>query len=328
MMIKKNMNKNGNEPIISVIVPVYNSEKTIGKAIESLLAQDVDVPFEALFALGEGNVDSSREIIETYAKENDNLRLVLRPYPMRPGRARIEAIKEAKGEYLAFLDSDDRYPKDALRVFYKTIKDGGVDIVNSSFLISEGSKKTRKNLFTKKCRLDGSDAILRALFEDSYFRSFLCTKMIRRSLFLDTPFLMFAGKDDLFEDAAILGSVLLMAKSAISISEPLYVYNKAVTTSETSLPRHNRHEKHLDVYMALREFYEQSGRKDAVDLLMHSKVRTVLSLMYDMELDKKNGASKEYLQKEKERRKKLFAKKRGDDAPLIDIGDRIEKIGR
>ncbi len=319
------MSEKENNPVISVIVPVYNSEKTIGKAIESLLAQNVEVPFEAFFSLGEGNVDSSREIIEAYAKENDNLRLVLRPYPMRPGRARIEAIKEAKGEYLAFLDSDDCYPKDALRVFYKAIKDNDADLVNSSFFISDGGKRTKKNLFVKNCRLDGSEAILKALFDDSYFRSFLWTKMIKRSLFLNTPFLLFAGKDDLFEDTAILGSVLLNAKRAVSIADPLYVYNKAVTTSETSLPRHNRHEKHLNVFMALREFYERSGREDATDLLMHSKARTVLSLMYDIRLDKKNGASKEYIKKEKARRETLFAKKRGDEASF-DIEDKIERI--
>lgn len=290
---------------LSVIVPVYEAERTLPRAILSLEEQDFPLPFEVLFAF-DGGIDGSLAILQRAIAKHPSWRILLAPSRQGPGKGRLMAIKEAKGTYLAFLDSDDAYLPNTLSTFYAAITQSEADLVNASFYTLEPGGEAKKNLFVSDALLKGEKEILEAFFGDSYFRGFLWTKLIKRSLFEGHPLLMLDRPGDLFEDTALLASVLPRAQKALCIKDPLYYYDKSLPLSATSAPRLDRFEKHLSVYALIRAFYEE--QKDLIALRSFEKAqfRASLALNFDASLDKKNGADPERLKEKKKEIKALF----------------------
>lgn len=97
---------------VSVIMPCYNAEKFIKSAIESVQAQT----FEnwELIIFNDGSKDSCKNIIEMFAKDDKRIKILNGNVSIGSGLARKEAIKIAKGRYVAFLDSDDKWRADKL----------------------------------------------------------------------------------------------------------------------------------------------------------------------------------------------------------------------
>jgi len=90
-------------PRVSVLMPVYNSEKYLNEAINSVLAQTYQ-DFE-LIIVDDGSVDESVKIIESY--NNPKIKLIVNSSNERLGRTRNKCIEYSSGEYLVNLDSDD-----------------------------------------------------------------------------------------------------------------------------------------------------------------------------------------------------------------------------
>ena len=100
---------------VSVVIPVYNMEKYIGEAIESILSQTLKET--EIVCMDDCGTDSSADIIREYAKRYDNVRLYTMEENGGVGKARAEALKHASGEYIAFMDADDRFSReDALEI--------------------------------------------------------------------------------------------------------------------------------------------------------------------------------------------------------------------
>ena len=89
---------------ISAIVPVYNTEKLVGRCIESVLAQSF--PDWELILVDDGSRDGSLNVLREYEKKDTRLK-VIHQENAGPGIARNRGIKEATGDYIVFIDSDD-----------------------------------------------------------------------------------------------------------------------------------------------------------------------------------------------------------------------------
>lgn len=108
---------------ISVILCVYNEERFINKAIESILNQSLN-DFE-LIVVNDGSTDSTLDIINSY---NDNRIRLINQKNIGLGASRNKAMKLARGEYVAFLDGDDWFRSDALEIAYSEAKSQNTDI--------------------------------------------------------------------------------------------------------------------------------------------------------------------------------------------------------
>ncbi len=120
---------------ISVIVPVYNGEKTVRRLIDSVLAQSLS-DFE-LVLIDDGSVDKSGEICKAYAETDNRVRYIKKENG-GPSSVRNLGIKEAKGEYLAFADSDDYMDDGALSFMYEKAKETAADMVICGCFIELG----------------------------------------------------------------------------------------------------------------------------------------------------------------------------------------------
>ena len=113
---------------ISVIMPIYNDEEKIYDSINSVLSQSLtDIE---LICVDDGSTDNSLRILKSLAEKDDRIR-VFSQKNQGSGKARNKGISEAKGEYIAFLDSDDQMvDNDALNQLYTEAKKNNVDMNN------------------------------------------------------------------------------------------------------------------------------------------------------------------------------------------------------
>ncbi len=95
-----------NNPIISIIIPVYNAESTIGKCLDSVLEQDIDR--KEIICVDDGSTDSSVQIIKEYQRKNTEI-VLFHQENMGAGIARNNGLAHATGKFVAFMDSDDSY---------------------------------------------------------------------------------------------------------------------------------------------------------------------------------------------------------------------------
>ncbi len=111
---------------VSVIMPVYNSEKFLRGAINSVLAQDFQ-DFE-LILVDDGSKDNSGKICDEYAQIDSRVRVI---HKKNGGicSARNAGLDVAKGEYIGFCDNDDRYLADLLKDNYSLAKTHNVDLM-------------------------------------------------------------------------------------------------------------------------------------------------------------------------------------------------------
>jgi glycosyltransferase involved in cell wall biosynthesis len=98
-------------PLISVVIPSYNREKTILRAVESVLLQKKDYPKIELIVVDDGSQDATEELLKPFKSD---LTYILTPNN-GVSAARNLGISLSKGEYIAFLDSDDMYLKGKLK---------------------------------------------------------------------------------------------------------------------------------------------------------------------------------------------------------------------
>ena len=133
--MNRNKNNNYSEKLISIIIPTYNSEKTIKRALESICSQKVLNNFE-IIVVDDNSTDNTIEIIKEF-KNNINHKLILieNKVNMGSGVARKIALKKASGFFTAFLDSDDYWLEDKLSCQLNFLqKNIDIDFVYTDYL--------------------------------------------------------------------------------------------------------------------------------------------------------------------------------------------------
>lgn len=124
--IQIHMKFGGTDPLVSVVMPVYNTEKYLKQAIDSILGQSVK--HIELIAVDDGSTDSSLQILKEYEKADQRVH-VFSQKNQYAGAARNLGLSHAKGEYVIFLDSDDFFEKNLIKDTYYHAKMNDADVV-------------------------------------------------------------------------------------------------------------------------------------------------------------------------------------------------------
>ena len=112
---------------VSVIVPVYNTQKYLDKCLKSLSKQtlkDIEV-----IVVNDGSPDNSKKIISKYTNKYPNFKCYIKENGGQAS-ARNLGLKKAKGEYIGFVDSDDYVELDMFEKLYYKAKQGNFDVVS------------------------------------------------------------------------------------------------------------------------------------------------------------------------------------------------------
>lgn len=129
-------------PLVTVIMPVYNAERYMEQSIESIIAQTYQ-KWELLI-VDDGSTDSSVQIMQEYCSRDRRIQMILSTGNEGVASARNKGIQAAKGEYIAFLDSDDLWKAEKLKIQIHYMQEHNCGFVYSAYDVID-----EKNVYQK-----------------------------------------------------------------------------------------------------------------------------------------------------------------------------------
>ena len=198
-LLGKNPNKKQQDkienPLFSIIVPIYNIERYLEQCIESVLAQNYQ-NYE-LILVDDGSPDNSLDICTQYAKQHHNI-VFIRKVNGGISDARNSGIKMARGEYLMFLDSDDYWEGTSiLSDLQKIITENNPDVI-FNYMSSVYPDKVLNNYLNRDKLLGSFKEDFQGLYQDGIYLGFVWTKIIKREILLKNHLFFIKGRS--FED--------------------------------------------------------------------------------------------------------------------------------
>lgn len=254
----------------SIVVPIYNVEKYIGKLIESLENQtlkDVEI-----ILVDDGSPDSSGSICDKYAETDNRIKVIHKPNG-GVSAARNDGMKVATGEYIMFCDSDDWLPIDALEKLYNEGVRTGADIVIGDVIqtfTNDTEKRFRfyehnfvtedKDFVTKMIAADfhPSYCPMPALEGPAFGYGGPWNKAVRLSMLREKGIEFDVRVKGIFDDILYTAHILANAKKIAYIQDPVYYY-RIIPTSITRTYKANVLEINDAIFNSWNEFIAKYG---------------------------------------------------------------------
>ncbi|WP_313359709.1 glycosyltransferase [Empedobacter sp.] len=245
------------QPKISVIVPVYNTEKYLSKCLDSILNQTLK-EIEVI-VVNDGSKDDSQEIIDEFVSKDSRL-VSIQKENGGLSDARNAGIDKAKGEFIAFVDSDDYIDLAMLEKMYELAERDESEIVLCDLVkVNENGKEFRdlpqSPQLPEKIILSDDFTIFGEM------SCFACNKIFKKALFENHRF----RNGIHFEDIELIPKLVLDSSIISKINEPFYKYfERQNSISKTHT------EKGLDMFVAVNEvtnyFYQSKYNTFATEL--------------------------------------------------------------
>ena len=212
------MRKVSKNPLISVIVPVYNVEEYLKKCVDSIINQTYKNL--EIILVDDGSTDNSSLICDTYAEKYEQIKVI---HKKNGGLsdARNVGIDLAKGEYLTFIDSDDWIKEGFIEYLYNLNLSNNTMIAVAPYIVVTNSKQINCGNGYRNAVLEQKEALKRILLDQGYTVS-SCSKLYHRSLFDNIKYPV--GK--IFEDTATTYKLFLKCESISFGSNGGYYYYK------------------------------------------------------------------------------------------------------
>lgn len=236
------MNGNNKEPLVSIIMPVYNCEKYLSEAIESVLGQTYS-NWELLI-IDDGSTDDTSKIVDNYAEINTKIKVYHRENK-GVSQARNFGLEISKGELITFIDGDDIYLKDCLKQrvsLFQKYPDS--DIVISRQIEFKGEFE-EKLVYDENINVSVKSGknLLQMIISDTN-NHFSWNSMIKSQIAKSTtfPLIKFA------EDYCYIRNCVYLSKKVVVSSQKLYFYR---VDNQESMTNNFFAEKYIKDYMEL-----------------------------------------------------------------------------
>lgn len=232
---------------LSIIVPVYNTKKQLGKCLDSLLCQ-VREGIE-LIVINDGSTDASEEVIKEYDRKYPNKITYYSKPNSGVADTRNLGIQKAQGKYIYFVDSDDYIEFDLVQTLERYM-DTDIDIIKFKLQRVDEQGKTIKKvegpIFSK---VQGEQAFNMLAFEDVLLDS-PCVYFIKKELFVNNHLAFKVGTEH--EDFGLIPLILLKANTVISVPNYGYYY----VQSEDSITRNEEYPKTIKKFQDVLSHYD------------------------------------------------------------------------
>ena len=204
-------------PFISVIVPVYNSEKYLSKTLDCIVAQTLKNI--EIICVNDGSTDSSLEILQRYSEQDKRIKIINKENGGLSS-ARNKGIDTAVGQYIGFVDSDDIIPENYYQQLYENAINCNADIVQGRILMlyQENGKIEKWTLNNDILQFDSRNSNLNKLLLT--YASGCWNKIYRKNLFENIRFI----NGIYWEDNPFNLEISLKANKIISIPDTYYYY--------------------------------------------------------------------------------------------------------
>lgn len=210
----------------SIIIPIFNRESYIKATIESVINQSYREL--EIICVDDYSSDNSLDILKSYAEKDSRIKIVLHKENKGPHIARKTGVQNASGDYILFLDCDDAFSLDALKIFYDKLSENPVQVLEYGYLSTASREKTlpdkditEDNLFTLLVysTRPGRGTIWNKVYS---------AELLKKSFEIMTDFYAVMGED--FYESAIID---YYAKAYRAINDVLVFYNDKSGVSNT-----------------------------------------------------------------------------------------------
>lgn len=209
-------------PNISIIVPVYNTEKYLERCLLSLVKQTLQSI--EIIVINDGSTDNSARIIQDFQNKYPEKMRSFHHSNRGLSATRNRGIDLATGEYLGFVDSDDFIDKEMFSLLVSKAYQSNADVVCCPFTeFYDGEENFKKNFFSNE-KIFGNNLISHPEILNTV-HSFSCNKIFKRTFWQKYNFKF--PESQIFEDSALIYGVLLFANHIECVNSPLYYYLKS-----------------------------------------------------------------------------------------------------
>lgn len=236
-------------PLVSVIIPVYNVEDYVEECIESVINQ-THTNLEIII-VNDGSKDSSRSKCSRIAERDERIKIIDKENGGLSS-ARNAGLEIAKGTFLSFVDSDDYIDSRMLETLVSLIAEVGADIACCNY--DEVNEKS-DFILTHKIRFEGVETYdrrtaLELMLAENYFKCFACNKLFRRDLFDGIRY----PEGMHYEDIITLYELLGKSTRLVFTSKALYHYR----VRNNSITRAKFTKKNYDVLIPIRRICHEN----------------------------------------------------------------------
>lgn len=236
---------------VSIIVPVYNTEKYLRKCLISLVNQtlhDIEI-----ICVNDGSTDNSLAVLNEFAKKDARIKVIVKENEGQSA-ARNLAIQQAQGEFLGFVDSDDWVDLKYFEELYNTAKKYNCDIACAGFKRCKKHRASIKKKFKKSAVY--SDINAKAAIDNLPDHNYIWNKIFKRQSWLNTKITFPQGR--YFEDVAVLIKIMYYMGDLVTVPKVFYYYRQnPASTVASSSPKH-----HEDFRIAKKELLDFAKEKN------------------------------------------------------------------
>lgn len=256
--------------MITVIVPVYNSELYLVNCIESIIEQtykDLEI-----ILVDDGSIDNSKQICKEYAGKDKRIKVLTKKNGGQSS-ARNLGLEMANGKFISFIDSDDEISND---VFENAIKAFGlnedVDVVQFPVFMNYGMESQHLNI-KKEGILSGRKNLFREWIELSNISWIVCNKIFKKEVFDQLRF-----KKMFYEDNYMVAGVLEKINAIQIIEQGIYYYHHRENSTTTSVHSFEKERDTQKVSFRIYESLKENNLQSAMLILQERILNVGLSL--------------------------------------------------
>lgn len=250
-------------PKVSVIVPIYNVEKTLERCVKSL--QNQTLQDLELILVDDGATDHSGSLADELAKHDERIRVIHKKNEGL-GLTRNAGIESATGDYIGFVDSDDYVDASMYEKLWNEAERTGSDIVYGGYARVYDGKVSSNIGFEKPETFQGEEQLAQLMLgmlaspadapEDSKYGATVCKGIYRRELLMKDQIRFHSEREIVSEDSVFQIDVLSAAGQASVLDEIFYFYEYN-PESLTSVYRKGRFEQNKKLYQLASEKIEK-----------------------------------------------------------------------
>jgi len=264
------------EPLLSIVVPVYNVEKYLERCLDSLIGQTLS-PIE-IIGVNDGTRDGCLAILQRYAEKYAHVRVYTKPNGGL-GDARNYGLDRARGRYVCFVDSDDYVSPDYAGHLFQAAEKQAADIAvcNYAYAYDDHTDQPVLNFGIRNAieLARGRAEYLKLFLHDDIAEGFIgynaWTKLFRRS-FLRENDLWFELNDEIFAEDMLFMLRALSVANRVAIADKLlyYYYQRPDSIMAVYKPRY--FERYKECFTRAEGLFAQNDLRDDLQPFLNARI--------------------------------------------------------
>lgn len=276
--------------LISIIVPVYNSEKYLNRCIDSLINQkykNIEI-----ILINDGSTDRSGEICNEYCEKDDRI-ITIHKKNEGVSSARNIGLEYANGDYIAFCDSDDWVEEDIYEILFNSLNSNNSQLAFCHFCTGKVIKTETNYSDT----IISNEHAIKLILRDEKIGGYLWNKLFSRSLIYGEKKLLFEKEIHVLEDQLFVVKCIKKCDNVVFINKQLYHYEQ----NQGSALNSKMSNKSISSIQAREKIYneiaKQTNNKDLLYLAWSDLIQTCGVIFKNIVLNNITTEKKYHLKK-------------------------------